>query len=66
MVHLPKKNRALLQIAGTEQVDVAVTIQTATSEMPGSYLDRVTASEVSRGFPHFLHVITLEVTKSHD
>jgi hypothetical protein len=56
---LPKKNRALLQIAGTERVDVAVTIQATTPEMPASYLGRVIASEVSRVFPHFLHVITL-------
>lgn len=34
--------------------------------MPGSYLGHVTASEVSRVFPHFLHVITLQVTKDHD
>ena len=53
-------------MAGNERFDVAVTIQTTTPEMPGFYLGRVPASEVSRVFPHFLHVITLKVTKGHD
>jgi hypothetical protein len=60
------KNSALLQIAGTERVDVALTIQTATPEIPGSYLGRDTASEASRVFPQFLHAITVMVTTGHD
>jgi hypothetical protein len=60
------KNRALLQIAGTERVDVAETFQTATPEVPGSYLGLVTANEASRVFPQFLHVINVMVTTDHD